>query len=104
MKNTKQYLIKETDREIAGREKEVKKSDEELEILNARLKVEKKSLGMKDIKEDLKEDFKYSVIALQDMIAMEENKNFELKKDLEILKYRKEVINSQFSDNELDRA
>lgn len=102
MTNVKQHLIDETTNEIATKEKEIQESDKELEILNAKLIVEKKAEGMKDIKEHLKEDFKYSIQALESMIVMEQNKNFALKKDMEMLKYRKAVIESQFSDNELN--
>ena len=70
-------------------------------ILGAKLKVENKTLGMQDLKEHLKEDFKYSAQALEGMLAQEQQRNAELKKDLEMLKYRKAVIESQFSDNDL---
>lgn len=102
MINLKQHLIEETEDDISTKEQEIKESNEELAILNAKLKVEKKSVEMKDIEEDLKEDFTYSIQALENIIMMEENKNFELKKELNMLKYRKDVIKSQFSDSELD--
>ncbi len=102
MKNIKQQFIDDTEKEIINKDREIKESDEELEILNAKLKVENRSLSMDDIKENLKEDFKYSILALENMITMEENKNSEYKKELEILKYRKAVIKSQFTDSELD--
>ncbi|MDO8676048.1 MAG: hypothetical protein Q7K16_00070 [Candidatus Azambacteria bacterium] len=103
MINIKQHLIEETINEIAAKEREIQESQRELEILGARLKVENKTLVMQDIKEDLKEDFKYSAQALEGMFAQEQHRNSELKKDLEMLKYRKAVIESQFSDNELDK-
>ncbi len=103
MTNLKQHLIDEIKNQSLSKEKEIKESDEELEILSAKLKVEKKTLDMKDIKEYLKEDFKYSIQALEDMIIMEQRKNYELKKEMEMLKYRKAVIDSQFSNTELDR-
>lgn len=102
MTNLKQHLIDEAMNEIAVKESEIQESDGELKVLNARLTVEKKTAGMKDIKKDLKEDFKYSIQALEGMITMERNRNSELKKEMEMLKYRKAVIESQFSDNELD--
>ena len=98
MKNLKQHLIKETTNEISAKEREIQESDEELEILGARLKVENKTLNMQDIKDDLKEDFKYSAQALEGMVVQEQQRNSELKKELEMLKYRKAVIESQFSD------
>ncbi len=58
---------------------------------------------MQDLKEHLKEDFKYSAQALEDMLVQEQQRNAELKKDLEMIKYRKAVVESQFSDSELDR-
>ncbi|MDP2638988.1 MAG: hypothetical protein Q8P06_02360 [Candidatus Azambacteria bacterium] len=101
MVNIKQYLIDEAVNEIATKEQEIKESGEELEILSTKLKVEKKTLDMEDIKENLKEDFKYSIQVLEDMIIMEQRKNSELKKEMEMSKYRKAVIESQFSGNEL---
>jgi|GEM_PF-1944571 len=102
MKNIKQDLIKEITGEITTKEREIQESDHELEMLNAKVKVENKTLGMQDIKEHLREDFKYSAQALEGMLAQEQQRNSELKKDLEMLRYRKAVIESQFSDNELD--
>lgn len=102
MKNIKQYLIEEATSQIGAKEREIQESEEELRILSARLKIENKSLKMKDMKEYLKDDFRYSVQALENMIVMEQNRSSELKKELEVLKYRKAVIDSQFTDNELD--
>lgn len=101
MKNLKQYLIEKTISEVATKEREIKGSDEELAILAANLKVEKKAMDMQDLKKDLKEDFKYSIQALEDMMVMEQNRNTEFRKGLEMLQYKKVVIESQFSDNEL---
>ncbi len=102
MTNIRQHLIDETKNQIIAQEREIRESDEELEVLGAKLKVENKTLVMQDLKEHLKEDFKYSAQALQGMLEQEQQRNAELKKDLEVLKYRKAVVESQFSDNELD--
>lgn len=102
MKNIKQQLIEGVTSEIDAKEREIQESGQELKILNARLRVENKALGMQDIKEHLMEDFKYSAQALEGMLAQEQQRNTELKKELEMLKYRKGVIESQFSDNELE--
>lgn len=102
MKNIKQNLIEEIIGEISAKEREIQESDNEVEMLSAKLKVENKTLGMQDLKEHLKEDFKYSAQALEGMLAQEQQRNAELKKDLEMLQYRKAVVESQFSDNELD--
>ncbi len=102
MKNTKQHLVEEIANEIVAKEREIMESDQELALLGAKLKVENKTLGMQDLKEHLKEDFKYSAQALEGMLTQEQHRNAELKKDLEMLKYRKAVIESQFSDNDLD--
>ena len=102
MKNIKQNLIEEIAGEITAKEREIQESDHELAMLGVKVKVENKALGMQDIKEHLKEDFKYSAQALEGMLAQEQQRNFELKKELEMLKYRKAVVESQFSDNELD--
>ncbi len=102
MKNIKQNLVEEITNEIAAKEREIQESDNELKMLNAKVKVENKTLGMQDLKEYLKEDFKYSAQALEGMLAQEQQRNAELKKDLEMLEYRKAVVDSQFSDNELE--
>lgn len=102
MKNTKQHLIEEITNDIGAKDREIQESEKEIEILSAKLKVENMIISMQDIKEYLKEDFKYSAQALESILAQEQQRNTELKKDLEMLKYRKEVIESQFSDSELD--
>lgn len=101
--NTKQKLSEEISREIENKEKELEESDKEIIDLKIRMKIDNKALEMKDMKEELREDFKYSVQALENILVMEENKNSESKQGLEILKYRKAVLESQFTDNELDR-
>ena len=103
MTNLKQHLIEEATNNITAKEREINESDQELTVLSAKLKVENKTLGMQDLKEHLKEDFKYSAQALDGMLTQEQHRNAELKKELEMLKYRKAVIESQFSENELDR-
>jgi multidrug resistance efflux pump len=103
MKNLKQHLIDQAVAEIAAKENEIKESDEELAVLGARLKVEKKTLGMQDLKEHLKESFTYSLQGLETVITQDQQQNTELKKDLEMLKYRKAVIESQFTESELDQ-
>ena len=103
MTNIKQHLVEEIAKEITAKEREIQESDTEVEMLGAKLKVENKTLGMEDLKEHLKEDFKYSAQALEGMLTQEQQRNTELKKDLEMLKYRKAVVESQFSENELDR-
>ena len=103
MTNLKQHLIDEAANNITAKEREVHESDQELTVLGAKLKVENKTLGMQDLKEHLKEDFKYSAQALEGMLAQEQQRNTELKKELEMMKYRKAVLESQFSDNDLDR-
>jgi len=103
VKNTKQHLVEEITNEIVAKEREIQESDHELEMLGAKLKVENKTLGMQDLKEHLKEEFKYSAQALDGMVTQEQERNTELKKELEMMKYRKAVLESQFSDNDLDR-
>ena len=93
MPNQKQYLIDETKKQIEEATKETKKSDIEIEVLEAKLKVENKMSGMEDIPEELKEDVRYSIQALENMLAMEKNRNEGLKKELKMLQYRKQVIN-----------
>ena len=103
MTNLKQHLIEEATNNITAKEREINESDQELTVLSAKLKVENKTLGMQDLKEHLKEDFKYSAQALDGMVIQEQQRNTELKKELEMMKYRKAVLESQFSDNDLDR-
>ena len=100
MENKKQYLIEKTIKEIKQKEEEIKKSDEGLEILETELKVEKRFFEMEDINNEIKENIKYSVGALEDMIFMERSKNDELKKDLQISKMRKQIID-KFGEDEL---
>jgi RNase H-fold protein (predicted Holliday junction resolvase) len=96
----KQRLTDESKNEVAAEEREIKISDEELETLEAKIKVENKFLKMKDIKDDLKDQVKYSVQALEGMLMMEQQKNAELRQDLQISKYRLAVID-KFGDGEL---
>lgn len=103
MTNLKQHLIEEATNNITAKEREINESDQELTVLGAKLKVENKTLGMQDLKEHLKEDFKYSAQALEGMVTQEQQRNTELKKELEMMKYRKAVLESQFSDSDLDR-
>ncbi len=102
MTNIKQHLIEEATNNITAKEREIHESDQELTVLGAKLKVENKTLGMQDLKEHLREDFKYSAQALEGMLAQEQQRNTELKKELEMMKYRKAVTESQFSNNDLD--
>jgi RNase H-fold protein (predicted Holliday junction resolvase) len=96
----KQRLTDESKNEVAAEEREIKISDEELETLEAKIKVENKFLKMKDIKDDLKDQVEYSVQALEGMLMMEQQKNAELRQDLQISKYRLAVID-KFGDGEL---
>jgi exonuclease VII large subunit len=100
MENLKQYLPENTTREIEAKEEEVRKSNEELEVLESRIKVENKMSTMKDIPEEIAEDVKYSAEALESMLIMEKDRNAELEKELKVLNYRKQVIN-KFEDGEL---
>ena len=102
MTNIKQHLIEEATNNITAKEREIHESDQELTVLGAKLKVENKTLGMQDLKEHLREDFKYSAQALEGMLAQEQQRNTELKKELDMMKYRKAVTESQFSNNDLD--
>ncbi|MDP2656423.1 MAG: hypothetical protein Q8P11_02560 [bacterium] len=102
MPNVKQHLIEEVSRNITNKEREVQESDLELSILGAKVKVENKILSMQDTPEDIKNYFIYTAQALKDMLAQEQNRNSELKKDLQMLKYQEAFIESQFSDSELD--
>lgn len=100
MENLKQRLTEEINKEIKEKEEEIKNSGQELEILEARLKVEKKLSEIEDVSEEIKEDIKYSIQAIEGTILMEKERNAELKKEFEVLKYRKQII-GRFEDGEL---
>ena len=99
MASQKQYLINEIKKQIEEASGEIKESDKEIGILGAKLKVENKMSKMADVPEEIKEDIKYSVLALEDMLTMGKSKNEELKKELKILQYRKQVID-KFEDED----
>ena len=101
MENFKKYLTEEIDEDIKKKGEELKESDEELEILEARIRVEEKLSKMEDInEEEIKKDIKYSVEAIKSMILIEKNRNEELKRELKMLKYRRIVID-KFEEGEL---
>ena len=93
MENIKQHLLDDTTSEIKGKEADIKKSDEEIKILEAKIKVEKRFFELKDITEETREDVKYSLQALESMAMMEKERNAQLKKDFELVMARKQVIN-----------
>ena len=93
MENLKQYLIEETNKEIKEKEVEIEDSDKELKILEAKLKVEEKLSETEDIPEEIKEDVKYSIMAIKDTISEEKGRNLGLRKELKMLQVRKQVIN-----------
>jgi hypothetical protein len=92
MTTVKQRLIDRTKSYIAAKEREVKESDVELEMLEADLKIEKRIFGAKDMKAVFKDEAKYGVETLESMILMEREKNAELKKEIEIEKNKLKVI------------
>ena len=48
---------------------------------------------MKDIEDGMKDDVKYSLQALEGMLIMEKDRNVQLRKDFDMLRARKQVIN-----------
>jgi len=100
MTNLKQTLIDETKKRVEELEKEIEESGKEVELLEAKLKVESKMASMKDLPQEVAEDVKYSVQALESMLQMEKNRNTELQKEFEILRHRSQVIR-KFDDVEL---
>lgn len=102
MENIKKHLVGEITSKISAHERDAQESDHDLGILGAKLKVERKVMGMQDLPEHLKEDFSYSVQALEDMVAQEHQRNAELKKDLVMLRYRKAALENKFLDDELN--
>ena len=93
MEDLKQQLLDDTIRGVKEKEEEIEKSNKEIEFLEARVKVEKRFFELKDIKEEMKEDVKYSLQALESMVMMEKERNSELRKESELLRVRKQVIN-----------
>jgi len=98
MQDYKWELMDKFDSEISALEKEFRESSEDLRLSRARLVVEKKSRDMQDA-DNLREDFEYSVQAIESIIAMDQNRNEELKNGLEMAKYRRAVLETQFRDN-----
>lgn len=100
MENIKQYLIEKVKKQIEDTKNEIKKSDEEIEIIEADNKVDRKILEMLDVDAHLdgesKEDVKYTLEAAEGMLLQEKERNANLKKDLKILEYKLKVIESQF--------
>ena len=93
MEDLKQKLLDDTIKGFKEKEEEIEKSNKELELLDARVKVEKRFFELKDITEEMKEDVKYSLQALESMVIMEKERNAELRKESELLRVRKQVIN-----------
>jgi len=100
MKNLKQYLIEEVNKKIKETKEEIRQSDENLEILEAKLKVEKRFLEMQDIEEKMRENINFSVQFIESDIITEKERNVELKDDLKMLLARERVIN-KFEDGGL---
>jgi len=92
MQNIQQRIMEEVEAEITAKEKELEESDKEIARIWAKLAVEKKVHGMRDLESGLREDFKYGVSALENILMMEEGRNKELEKDLAMLRCRKSAI------------
>ncbi len=100
MESIKQELIDQTKRKIEKVMKEIEESDREIKMGEAQLKVEQKMAAMTDLPAQIAEDIKYSIIAIETELSIAQNKSGELKRDLETLKYRSQVI-LKFEDEEL---
>jgi len=100
MENIKEYLKKEIAGEIEEIEKEIKESDRDIRIWEARVKVEKKLATFTDLDEDMESNVKYGTIALEDFLLMEKNRNKELKNERKLIIRRKKSID-QFEEEEL---
>ena len=93
-------MIDEIKKQIEAIIEEIKESDEEIKIWEARVKVEQKMITMRDLPAEIAEDTKYSIIGLESMLFSEQNKNAELKKSLKTLEYREKLID-KFKDGDL---
>ncbi len=100
MENIKQQLLDDTISRLKEKEAEIKKSDEEIELLAAKIKVEKLFFKLKDITEEVREDVKYSTEALEGMLMMERDKNNQLKREFEVLRLRKQIIRDKFEEED----
>lgn len=100
MENIKQYLTEKVKKQIEDTKNEIKKSDEEIEMMEIDNKVDRKILEMLDVDAHLdtenKENVKYALEAAEGMLLQERDRNANLKKDLKILEYKLKVIESQF--------
>ena len=98
--NTKTYLKDKIKKQIEHAKEEIKKSDEEIKLLEADLEVEKKMLGMLDIDahldKDDKESAKFGIEAAEGELFQEKEKNDNLKKNLKFFEYKLKVLESQF--------
>ena len=100
MENIKQYLTEKVKKQIEDTKNEIKKSDEEIEIIEVDNRVDRKILEMLDVDAHLntesKENVKYTLEAAEGMLLQGKERNANLRKDLKILEYKLKVIESQF--------
>ena len=100
MENIKQYLTEKVKKQIENTKNEIKKSDEEIEIIEVDNRVDRKILEMLDVDAHLntesKENVKYTLEAAEGMLLQGKERNANLRKDLKILEYKLKVIESQF--------
>ncbi|SRR4030042_2471092 len=100
MENIKEYLKKEILEEIQKIQGDIKKSNEEIKIWEAKIKVEERLEDFKDLNEEMENDVKYGILALKDFLLMERNKIEELNKEFELLRRRKQVLD-KFEEQDL---
>ena len=100
MENINQYLTEKVKKQIEDTKNEIKKSDEEIEIIEVDNRVDRKILEMLDVDAHLntesKENVKYTLEAAEGMLLQGKERNANLRKDLKILEYKLKVIESQF--------
>lgn len=93
MSDLKQKLKESVEGNLEREQKDLKESDDELKMLKANLAVEHKLAKAINLKEELKEELKYSIQALESMIVMEENRNNKTKINIEMLQHKLGAVN-----------
>ncbi|MFH1759424.1 MAG: hypothetical protein ABH822_02620 [Patescibacteria group bacterium] len=100
MSDFKQRFFGEVEAEVKKVMEEIEESEREIKDLESKIKVERKMSESDNLKEEIAEDIKYSVQALESMLLMEENRKAELERGFEMARLRKETI-KKFEEVEL---
>ena len=91
-KNKKKYLLDEVRRQISATEDRIKRGLGLIDLINIRIKVEKKILETKGMEEEFRKEAKDSVLNFKEMLADEEGRIAEFQRELKKFEYRKQAI------------